>query len=107
MTNKNDPVASLSNFFHVLGHKIRLRLVMELQHQEVNVTELCRRLKNQQSVVSHHLRILRLGSVVSARRSGKEIYYSLNDQYSEQYISSLNALILSVNTAVLDLKLAQ
>jgi DNA-binding transcriptional ArsR family regulator len=51
---------------------------MELQDAEKNVTTLVKRLRVPQSTVSHHLALLRMSSLVKARRNGKQIYYSLN-----------------------------
>ncbi len=34
-----------------------------------------------ESAVSHHLRALRQTHIVTARRDGKEVYYSISDPY--------------------------
>lgn len=91
----------LAQTFRILGDQTRLRIVMELQGGELNVTELCRRLKTSQPTVSRHLGILRMGDVVLNRRSGKEIYYSINDQHSETFAKSLKSLIRAGNTVAL------
>lgn len=71
---------SLARIFRILGDQTRLRVLLELQYNgEMNVTQLCRRLKAHQPTISHHLGVLRMGDLVTARRNGKEVYYSLGN----------------------------
>jgi len=76
---KQGQIKALAEMFRNLGEPTRLRLLMELQKGERNVTQLCKKLKAPQPTVSHHLGILRVGGLVANRRSGKEIFYSLSD----------------------------
>lgn len=77
-------IQSMAQLFKILGDSTRLRLLTELQDGEQNVTRLCRTMKMAQPTVSHHLGILRMGGVVSTRRSGKEIYYSIREDKPKQ-----------------------
>ncbi len=43
--------------------------------------ELCARLRMSQPAVSHQLRLLRVSHLVSARRDGREIVYTLADDH--------------------------
>ena len=78
MSNKNGCANILAKTFRILSDETRLRILMELQPGEMNVGQLCRRLEVAQSTVSHHLGILRMGELVTARREGKEIFYSVS-----------------------------
>ena len=100
MSKQNDPISRLAKTFHILGHQIRLRLVMALQDGELNVTELCRRLKKSQPAVSHHLRLLRLDKVLLARRNGKEVFYSINNRPLEGLARLPETLLRSLNLNV-------
>ncbi len=55
----------------------RLIIINELRDREASVGELCESLDLSQSNVSQHLAILRERGVVTARREGTNIYYSL------------------------------
>jgi ArsR family transcriptional regulator len=83
----------LAQMFRLLGDQTRLRILVELQGGEVNVSELCRRLKAAQPTVSRHLGILRKGGLVRNRRNGKEIYYSLSEFGAYHYDRSLKSLL--------------
>lgn len=79
MAKTPQTTAVLAQLFRVLGDHTRLAILMLLADQELNVSTLCRKLKTAQPSVSHHLGILRLGGMVTARRSGKEVFYSLRN----------------------------
>ena len=55
-----------------------LKLLFDLN--ELNVTELCERLGQNQPAVSHHLKLLKLNSVIGVRRVGKHNYYSIHTE---------------------------
>ena len=46
---------------------------------ELNVTELCERLAQNQPAVSHHLKLLKLNSIIGVRKVGKHNYYSIQN----------------------------
>jgi protein-tyrosine-phosphatase/DNA-binding transcriptional ArsR family regulator len=67
-------------FLRLASHPLRWRLLSELARSDRRVGELCELAGQPQSLVSYHLRQLRDGGVVSARRSladGRDTYYVL------------------------------
>jgi protein-tyrosine-phosphatase len=67
-------------FLRLAGHPLRWRLLTELARSDRRVGELCELADLRQSLVSYHLRQLRDGGLVSARRSladGRDTYYLL------------------------------
>src|SRR5258708_33894624 len=70
-----DPLVSL---FRLLSDKTRMQILMILARGERNVTSLCDELKLPQPTVSHHLGLLRMNNIISNRRNGKQVFYSLN-----------------------------
>ena len=72
--------ASPPPFLRLAGHPLRWRLLSELARSDRRVGELCELADRRQSLVSYHLRQLRDGGLVSARRSladGRDTYYVL------------------------------
>lgn len=62
-----------------LNHKLRQQIVRLLdERRKVTVTDIYIELRLEQSVASQHLAILRRAGIVSARRDGKFIHYSIN-----------------------------
>jgi ArsR family transcriptional regulator, arsenate/arsenite/antimonite-responsive transcriptional repressor len=63
--------------FRALGDETRLRIIEQLASGERSVSDLMARLDLGQSLMSHHLRILRESGLVSDRRNGRWIHYSI------------------------------
>ncbi|MGX6961667.1 ArsR/SmtB family transcription factor [Vagococcus xieshaowenii] len=74
-------IPKVSQLYKLLGDTTRLTILTLLLESELNVSEICSQLKMEQSAVSHQLRVLRRHHIVSNRREGKTIYYSLDDQH--------------------------
>ncbi|GBE19200.1 HTH-type transcriptional regulator KmtR [archaeon BMS3Abin16] len=66
-------------FFKALSDETRLKILELLKDQEeLSVSELCNQIEKEQATVSHHLACLRNCGLVSTRREGKNVIYSLN-----------------------------
>jgi DNA-binding transcriptional ArsR family regulator len=69
-----------AEFFKVLAHPLRIRIVDALRSGEIAVNDLSSRLKVEQSTLSQQLAILRKSNVVVGRKKGQSVYYSIRDQ---------------------------
>ena len=72
------------NFLKAIGHEARLMILCHLASGEKSVTDLEELLATRQAAVSQQLSRLRLEGLVTPRREGKVIYYSLTDKRSTQ-----------------------
>jgi ArsR family transcriptional regulator len=72
------PIDEMERLFLALSDKTRIRLIGLMSKGEVSVNYLCDALDVSQPKVSRHLAYLRSTGVVSTRRDGKWIYYSLS-----------------------------
>ncbi len=68
-----------TEFMKALAHEGRLLILCQLATGEKSVTELEELLSSRQAAVSQQLARLRLEGMVSHRREGKTIFYSLKD----------------------------
>ncbi|WP_189427414.1 ArsR/SmtB family transcription factor [Devosia pacifica] len=75
---------ALAATFRLLGDPTRLRILLHCGNGRVAVGGLAAELKLDPSLVSQHLRLLRAGRIVSGRRSGKHVFYQLNDKHVER-----------------------
>lgn len=76
-------------FLKALSHEGRLMILCHLSTGEKSVTELEQLLSSRQAAVSQQLARLRAEGLVSARRDGKAIYYSLCEPRAERLIGVL------------------
>ncbi len=69
----------MTRYFYALKGILRLRILVALaSNREMTVTELAQALHVSQPLVSFHLRPLRVLGLVRVRRSGREVYCSVN-----------------------------
>ena len=80
MPNEHE-IEEVSNLFKVLGDPTRSKILYTIEDNELNVTDICECVNMQKSAVSHQLRILRDAKLVKARKDGKEVYYSFDDDH--------------------------
>jgi DNA-binding transcriptional ArsR family regulator len=57
----------------------RLQVILMLADGEQHVGAICEQLNMSQPAVSHHLALLRHGSIIAPRRQGKNNFYGLTD----------------------------
>lgn len=65
----------------VFGDSTRIRIIFVLCRGELCVRDIADRLEMTQSAISHQLRVLKQARLVSTRRDGKTIFYSLCDDH--------------------------
>ncbi len=68
---------SIENLFSVLSNKDRIKILGMLFKKETDVTEIHRTLGISQSRASQHLKLMKLGALVSERRLGKRVFYKM------------------------------
>lgn len=70
---------NIAFIFHQLSDPTRLRILWLLCHCEECVCNIAAAVDMSAPAVSHHLRNLKKSGIISSRREGKEVYYSLAD----------------------------
>ncbi|WP_235297188.1 ArsR/SmtB family transcription factor [Portibacter marinus] len=64
-----------------IAHPVRLGIIHLLeQHARLSVTEICEHLDTEQSLTSHHLQNMRLKGLLSVKRDGRSMLYSLKER---------------------------
>lgn len=81
-----------SNLLKALSHEGRLMILCHLVTGEKSVSELEELLSARQAAVSQQLARLRLEGLVTPRREGKTIYYSLTDDRPKRILELIYEL---------------
>ena len=76
----------LSDFFKVLGDSTRISILFAIDGEPMCVCDIANLLGMTKSAVSHQLNILRRSDLVSYRRSGKNVFYTLADDHVRDII---------------------
>lgn len=88
-----DGILGAAAIFRAIGHVLRLQIIKLIHSKkEVNVNVIYNTLKIEQSITSQHLKILREVNIVSTRRDGKKIYYSLDYDTFRKVYAAINIL---------------
>ena len=76
-----DELQDLADFFKVFGDLTRVKMLYVLFQSEMCVCDLAQVLQMTQSAISHQLRVLKQMKLVTNRREGKTVFYSLADSH--------------------------
>jgi ArsR family transcriptional regulator len=77
-TAQRPGAAQVARWFHALSDETRVEIVRRLSRGERCVCELTDALDAAQSRLSFHLKTLKTAGLVSDRKEGRWVYYSLN-----------------------------
>ena len=70
-------IMDAADLFSLLGDTTRLRVLVSLLHGELCVNDIAAATEVNRTTISHQLRVLRTNHLVSRRRQGKVVYYSI------------------------------
>lgn len=74
-------LADLADLFKIFGDTTRMKILFALFESEMCVCAIAELLKMTQSAISHQLSVLKKNALVTSRREGKTVIYSLADDH--------------------------
>ncbi|MBP9686594.1 MAG: winged helix-turn-helix transcriptional regulator [Candidatus Doudnabacteria bacterium] len=83
----------MRRLFAALSDDNRQKILLRLKQGELSVAEIGQTLSVTGATLSHHLEVLRTAGLVSSRRSGQQILYSLHESVFEEAAAFLVSLI--------------
>jgi len=87
--NKSREFANEAEILKVLGHPIRLKIVAGLCTRECNVKHIWECLGLPQATVSQHLALLKNKGIITGKRDGVEVHYSVTNPLTQKIIDAL------------------
>ena len=82
-----DTLYDLTELFRIFGDSTRIRILYVLFEAEMCVCDIAALLGMTQSAISHQLRALKNARLVTSRRDGKTVFYSLADDHVKTIIN--------------------
>ena len=76
-----DMLCDLAELFKIFGDSTRIKILYALLDKELSVTEIAEELNMTQPAISQQLRVLKTNGLVSFKRDGKSLIYSLADEH--------------------------
>jgi DNA-binding transcriptional ArsR family regulator len=84
-----DQTSELAELFRLLGEPNRLGIVAACLDGSLSVGDIAGRLALSQSLVSHHLRLLRAARLLKAGRRGKQVFYSMPECHVREMLTNM------------------
>ena len=81
---EREELERLSEVFKLLGDITRTQILWVLDKNEMCVCDIANVLNMTKSSISHQLSNLKDLNIVKSRKSGKEVYYSLDDEHVKE-----------------------
>lgn len=96
---QNDILQKQADYFKALAHPTRLKILELLRQgeycvcEEICVCDLLKELRLEQSNVSQHLAVLRKQGIVSSRKQGMKVLYSIKNPKVYEVIDYVSKII--------------
>lgn len=82
--------------FQLMGDATRLKILYCLCQHEYCVYDIAQLVDMSAPAISHHLRSLRQMGIISSRRDGKHVFYSLSDSEDAEKIRKMISDVMEV-----------
>ena len=92
-----DDAADIADILAVLSDPTRIRILWVLCHTAECVTDLSIAIGMSAPAVSHHLKLLKSHKIISSKKIGKEMQYSLADNKYAKLIHKMIDDMLEIN----------
>ena len=79
-------IYDLADFFKIFGDSTRMSILFAIDGESMCVCDIAELLGMTKSAVSHQLKILRQSDLISYKKSGKNVFYSLADGHVKDII---------------------
>jgi len=92
-----------AEFFKTLGHPARIRVLELLSDREHSVAEMLPRVGIEPAHLSQQLAVLRRANLVTSRKEGSTVYYSLTSPHVAELLTVARQILTGVLSAQADL----
>ena len=76
-TDELERINKLSSLLKLIGEESRLKILCLLKQGELCVCQIIDSLNMSQSLISHHLSDLKQAEIITDRKNGRQVFYSL------------------------------
>ena len=80
-------IDKMENLLNIASDSTRLKILYAISDSEKSVSEIIDLVGASQSLVSHQLQVLRKAHLVSTRKNGTHVFYSLDDDHVNRLLT--------------------
>jgi len=88
-----DELLKTAEFLKIIAEENRLKILCILRDGEKCVCDIWQYLEFPQNLASHHLKILKDFDLISSKKDGLKVFYSLNKNIISKYSKLLNKFL--------------
>ena len=82
-----ETIDKMENLLNIASDSTRLKILYAISDTEKSVSEIVELVGASQSLVSHQLQVLRKAHLVSTRKDGTRVFYSLDDDHVNRLLT--------------------
>lgn len=86
-------IRQVVEFLKIISEENRLKILCILRKDKKCVCEIWRHLKLSQNLTSHHLKALKDFNLISSKKDGLKVFYSINKRAVKKYALLLNKFL--------------
>ncbi|HEX73683.1 MAG TPA: winged helix-turn-helix transcriptional regulator [Dehalococcoidia bacterium] len=86
-----------ARFLRCIGEPTRLQILKLVAEGDRYVGELAEILNKEQSLISHHLRVLKECNIVKDKQEAQKVYYRIMDDRLAKLITEIEALMIELS----------
>jgi len=86
---REEHIQVLAELFALLSDPSRLRITLACLDRTMAVGDIAQELGLSPSLVSHHLRLLRTARLVVGERSGRHVFYRVDDEHIRRMLTDM------------------
>lgn len=100
----NQSFQTISDIFKLLSDSSRIRIFWLLCHGEECVINLSAMMEMSSPAVSHHLKALKAGNLITSERNGKEVYYKAADTEQGKLLHHMIENLMDITCPILSMQ---
>jgi len=90
---QKEKLLKTAEFLRAIAEENRLKILYSLKKGEQCVCNIWRYLKLPQNLTSHHLKVLKTCGLISSRKDGLRVFYSVDKKAINKHLKLLNKLL--------------
>ena len=94
-SKSSNDLLKTAEFLKIIAEESRLKILCILRGGEKCVCDIWRYLELPQNLTSHHLKVLKDFDLISSKKDGLKVFYSLNKNIINKYSKLLNKFLNS------------